>query len=40
MEEFSSKDMDHLGLVAGMCDEIGLVEAIDQIIPPDLFSAT
>jgi len=35
MKEFSSKDMDHLGLVAGMCDEIGLVETIDQIIPPD-----
>ncbi|WP_194848098.1 IS1634 family transposase, partial [Candidatus Neptunochlamydia vexilliferae] len=35
MEEFSSKDMDHLGLVAGMCDEIGLVETINQITPPD-----
>lgn len=35
MEEFSSKDMDHLGLVAGMCDELGLVNLIDQVIPPD-----
>jgi len=35
MEEFSSKDIDHLGLVAGMCNEIGLVEMIDQMIPPD-----
>lgn len=35
MKEFSSKDLDHLGLVSGMCDEIGLVEMIDQMIPPD-----
>ena len=35
MEEFSSKDMDHLGLVASMCDEIGIVKIINQLIPPD-----
>ena len=35
MKEFSSKDMDHLGLVAGMCDEIGLVKLIDEVIVPD-----
>ena len=35
MEEFSSKELDHLGLVAGICDEIGLVKIINQLIPPD-----
>lgn len=25
--------LDHLGIVAGMCDEIGLVEVIDELIP-------
>jgi len=31
----SSKDLGHLGIVSVVCDQIGLVEAIDQIIPPD-----
>ncbi len=35
MEEYSSKDLDHLGLVSTMCDEIRLVETIDELIPPD-----
>ena len=35
MAEYSSKGLDHLGLVAAMCDEIGLVKTIDEIIPPD-----
>jgi transposase len=35
MCEFSSKDLGHLGIVAAMCDEIGLVETIDRIIPPN-----
>jgi len=34
-EEYSSKDLDHLGLVAGMCRELGLAQIIDEIIPPD-----
>lgn len=34
-EEYSSKDLDHLGIVSAMCDEINLVETIDQLIPPD-----
>ena len=31
-----SKDLDHLGIVAGICNEIGLIRCIDQIIPPDI----
>lgn len=31
----SSKDLSHHGIVAAVCDEIGLVELIDTIIPPD-----
>lgn len=34
-EEYTSKDLDHLGLVAGMCRELGLAQIIDEIIPPD-----
>ena len=34
-EEYSSKDLDHLGIVSAMCDEINLVNIIDQLIPPD-----
>ena len=34
-EEYSSKDLDHLGIVSAMCDEIDLVNTIDCIIPPD-----
>lgn len=34
-EEYSSKDLDHLGLVAGMCRELGVAQIIDEIIPPD-----
>lgn len=34
-EEYSSKDLDHLGLVAGMCRKLGLAQIIDTIIPPD-----
>jgi transposase len=35
MNDYSSKDLDHLGIVSVMCDEIGLVETIDREIPPD-----
>jgi transposase len=34
-DEYSSKDLDHLGLVAGMCRKLGLAEIIDEILPPD-----
>ncbi len=37
-EEYSSKDLDHLGIVSAMCDEIDLVGTIDRIIPPDPMS--
>jgi hypothetical protein len=33
--EYQSKNLDHLGIVSQICDEIGIVEAIDQILPPD-----
>jgi transposase len=33
--EYSSKDLDHLGIVSAMCDEIDLVNTIDRLIPPD-----
>jgi transposase len=32
---YSSKQLGHLGLVAGMFDELGLGELIDKIIPQD-----
>jgi transposase len=32
-EQYSSQLLDHLGLVAGMVDELGLVELIDRLIP-------
>ncbi len=31
---YQSKDLGHLGLVAGMCHELGLIEQIDQRLPP------
>ena len=34
-EKYSSKNLDHLGIVSQICDEIGIVEAIDKLIPPD-----
>ena len=34
-EEYSSKDLDHLGIVSAMCDEIELVKTVDRLIPPD-----
>jgi hypothetical protein len=33
--EYSSKNLDHLGIVAAMCDEIDLINTIDRLIPPD-----
>lgn len=32
---YTSTTLDHLGLVAGMVDELGLVEKIDDLIPQD-----
>jgi transposase len=32
---YRSKNLDHLGIVSQICDEIGIVEAIDKILPPD-----
>jgi transposase len=34
--QYSSKVVDHLGLIAGMVDELGIVEVIDAAIPQDL----
>lgn len=34
-QEYVSKNLDHLGIVSQICDEIGIVEAIDRMIPPD-----
>lgn len=32
-QHYSSKQLDHLGLVAGICDELGLAGLIDRLIP-------
>jgi len=34
-ENYSSKNLDHLGIVSQICDEIGIVKTIDKLIPPD-----
>lgn len=34
-EKYSSKNLDHLGIVSQICDEIGIVKTIDKILPPD-----
>lgn len=31
--QFATKDLDHLGLAAGMCHRIGLIERIDEMVP-------
>jgi transposase len=33
-QSFETKRLDHLGIVAGICHEIGLIEAIDQAVGP------
>jgi transposase len=33
-QRFETKRLDHLGIVAGICHEIGLIEAIDQAVGP------
>lgn len=34
-EEFESKNLDHLGIIAGIIDEIGIVEKINEIFSQD-----
>jgi transposase len=34
-DKYQSKNLDHLGIVSQICDEIGIVEVVDKIIPPD-----
>ena len=34
-QRFGSKQLGHLGLVAGMYDELGIGELIDKLIPQD-----
>lgn len=34
-EEYISKNFDHLGIVSVICDEIGIQEKLDNLIPPD-----
>ena len=34
-EHYSSKNLDHLGIVSQICDEIGIVKTIDKLIPRD-----
>jgi len=34
-QKIEVKNLDHLGLVAGMVDELGIVEVIDRLIPKD-----
>ena len=35
MEEITVKNLDHLGIVAGLIDEIGIVEVINQKLGVD-----
>ncbi len=32
--EYTTQRLDHLGIVAGICQEIGLAEQIDRIVGP------
>ena len=34
-DHYSSKQLNHLGLVAGIYDELGIGQLIDQLIPKD-----
>ena len=33
LENYSSKTIDHLGLVSGLCKDINLVKIIDDLLP-------
>ncbi|MDQ3460437.1 MAG: DUF4277 domain-containing protein [Deinococcota bacterium] len=35
-ETYKSETLEHLGLVAGMFDELGIGELVDELIPQDL----
>jgi hypothetical protein len=35
-EELESKNLDHLGIIAGIIDEIGIVEKINEIFLVDI----
>lgn len=35
MGSYAVETLDHLGLVAAMCDDLGIVETIDRLIPQD-----
>ena len=32
-EEYTSKNFDHLGIVSTICDEIGIQDKVDSLIP-------
>ena len=32
-KQYSTKVLDHLGLVAGMCSELGISQIVDEHIP-------
>lgn len=34
-QEYVSKNLDHLGIVSVVCDEIGILKKVDELIPPD-----
>jgi transposase len=34
MTSYTTQDLGHLGLVAGMCKELNIAESIDQLLPP------
>jgi len=33
LSNLNIKNLDHLGLVAGLCQEVGIAEIIDKLIP-------
>ena len=35
---YSGKNLDHLGLIAGMVDELGIVDSIDNALEQDYSS--
>lgn len=35
LEEIESKNLDHLGIVAGIIDEIGIVEKVNELLGTD-----
>jgi transposase len=39
-ETYKSETLEHLGLVAGMFDELGIGELVDELVPQDLEQRT